>query len=89
MQSSHFICHLATPQVPEPESAVKVARTNDVLISCAAHRVAAAVADDGACAEALVQVPHLDAAVCTATYGPCCCAAAAVDAADLQRCGNN
>lgn len=84
MQPSHFICHLATTQIPEPESAVKVAGTNDVLISRAPYGVAAAVADDGACAEALVQVPHFDAAVCAAAYGPCWRAAAAVNTADLQ-----
>lgn len=41
-----------------------------MLIPGTAHRVAAAVADDGAHTEALVQVPYLDAPVGAAADGP-------------------
>ena len=54
MQAGHFICHFAAPQIPKPESAIEVPRADDVLVPGAPHRVAAAVTDDGACAEALV-----------------------------------
>ena len=84
MQASHFICHLAIPDVPKPESAVKVARTDDVLVSGAAHRVAAAVAHDGAQAVALVQVPHLDGPVCAAADSPQGGAGTAIHTAHLQ-----
>lgn len=70
VQASDFIGHLAAANVPEPESAVKVAGADDVLIPCAAHRVAAAVADDGAHTEALVQIPQLDAPICAAADSP-------------------
>jgi L-aminopeptidase/D-esterase-like protein len=66
MQPSHFIGHLASPDVPEPQSAVKVTRTDEVLIPSAAHRVAAAVAHDGAQAVTLVEVPYLDGSICAA-----------------------
>ena len=68
MQASDFIRHLAIANVPEPQGAVKVARANDVLVPCAAHGVAAAVAYDGAQAVALMQVPDFNASVCATAY---------------------
>ena len=70
MQPSDFIRHLAIANVPEPQGAIKMARAYDVLVPCAAHGVAAAVANDGAQAVALVQVPHFDASVCAAADRP-------------------
>ena len=84
MQASHFICHLAISDVPKPESAIKVAGTDDVFISGAAHRVAAAVAHDGAKAVALVQVPHLDGSVGAAADSPQGGAGTAIHTAHLQ-----
>ena len=84
MQAGHFICHLAVPDVPKPESAVKVAGTDDVFISGAAHGVAAAVAHDGAQAVALVEVPHLDGPVGAAADSPQGGAGTAVHTAHLQ-----
>lgn len=84
VQASDFISHLAAANVPEPQSAVKVSGADDVLIPCTAHRVAAAVADDGAHTEALVQVPHLDAPVGAAADGPKGVAGAAVHTAHLK-----
>lgn len=66
MQPGDLIRHLATPDVPEPQSAIKVTGTDEVLIPTAAHRVAAAVAHDGAQAVTLVEVPYLDGPVCAA-----------------------
>lgn len=66
MQTSNLIRHPAAACVPEAQRAVKVTGADDVLIPGAAHRVAAAVADDGFCAEAPVEVPEFDAAVCAA-----------------------
>lgn len=59
-------------------------RADDVFISGTAHRVAAAVTDDGAHTEALVEVPHLDASVCAAADRPKGVARAAVHTAHLQ-----
>lgn len=66
MQASDLVRHLAIANIPEPQGAIKVTRANNVFVPCAAHRVAAAVADDGAHAETLVQVPYFDASVCAA-----------------------
>jgi len=85
MQSSHFIRHLATPDVPEPQSAVKVTGTDEVLISGAAHRVAAAVAHDGAQAVTLVEVPYLDGPICAAADSPQRGAWTAVHTAHLHK----
>lgn len=85
MQSSHFIRHLATADVPEPQSAVKVTGTNEVLIPSAAHRVAAAVAHDGAQAVTLVEVPYFDGPVCAAADGPQRRAWTAVHTAHLHK----
>lgn len=84
MQASNLIGHPATARVPEPECAVKVAGADDVVVASAAHRIAAAVADDGAHAEALVQVPQLDAPVCAAADCSQGVAGAAVYTAHLQ-----
>ena len=59
-------------------------RADDVFISGTAHRVAAAVTDDGAHTEALVEVPHLDASVCAAADCPQGVARAAIHTAHLQ-----
>ena len=84
VQASDFISHLAIAYVPEPQGAIKVTRADDVLVPSAAHRVAAAVTDDGAHTEALVQVPYFDASVCAAADGPQGVAWAAVHTAHLQ-----
>lgn len=84
VQPSYFICHFAIPEIPKSKRAIKVPGADHMLVSGASHRVAAAVADDGARAEALVQIPHLDAAICAAADCPRGCAAAAVDTAHLQ-----
>ena len=84
VQASDFIRHLAVPDIPEPQRAVEVTRADEVLIPGAAHRVAAAVADDGTQAVALVQVPHFDASVCAAADCPERGAGTAVNTAHLQ-----
>ena len=85
VQASDFICHLAAAYVPEPQGAIEMTGANDVLISGTTHRVAAAVTDDGAHTEALVEVPHLDASVGAAADSPKTVAWTAVHAAHLPR----
>ena len=55
-----------------------------MLVPGAAHRVAAAVADNGAQAVTLVEVPHLDAPVCAAADCSQGGAWAAVDTTHLE-----
>lgn len=84
MKPCDFIGHFAIPQIPESQRPVEMPGADDVLISCAAHRVAAAVAHNGVGTEAPVQIPHLDASVCSATDSPRGIALAAIHTADLH-----
>ncbi len=84
MQTSDLIRHLAITDVPEAQGAIKMARTDEVFVPRAAHGIAAAVANDGAKAVALVQVPNLDASVCAAADSPKGGTRAAVHTAHLQ-----